>query len=91
MLRRQSCKKCGVRDGLSFHVPDRLWAAVVPKQFVSKVLCLACFDKFAAQRGVEYHRSLRVVYFVGDQASFELRVSRCAKGTPFRDFVKSLP
>jgi hypothetical protein len=91
MLTRQSCKKCGVRDGIDFHVPDRIWVAVVPKRYASKVLCLVCFDRFAARRSINYHRNLRRLYFVGDQATFELRVIRCAKGTPFREFVKSLP
>jgi hypothetical protein len=75
----QRCEKCGVRDGLNFHVSDRLWARVVPKRFAQSVLCLACFDSFAARRGVEYHRSLRMLYFAGRQASFQFRVVRAAR------------
>src|SRR6185503_9128857 len=79
---RQSCKKCGVRSGIDFHVPDALWVAIVPKRFSCKPLCLDCFDKFAAQRGIEYHRSLRVLYFAGSQASFKIRVVNCARARP---------
>jgi hypothetical protein len=40
---------------------------------------LACFDSFAALKGVDYRRSLRVLYFAGRQASFEFKVVRSAK------------
>lgn len=70
----QSCKKCGVRDGLNFHVSDSVWARVVPKRLLKSVVCLACFDRFAARRGVDYRRNIRVLYFAGCQASFRLRV-----------------
>lgn len=76
---RQSCKKCGVRDGLNFYVPDRLWARAIPKKYAQSALCLTCFDTFAARRGVEYHRSLRVLYFAGRQACFQFRVVRAAR------------
>jgi hypothetical protein len=75
----QTCKNCGVRDGLNFSVSDSLWAKVVPTRLLNRVVCLACFDRFAARRGVDYHRHLRVLYFAGRQARFEFRVVRRAK------------
>ncbi len=75
----QSCKKCGVRDGLNFNVSDSTWEKVVPKRLRRRVLCLACFDSFAARRGVDYRRSLRVLYFAGRQASFVFRVVSSAR------------
>jgi hypothetical protein len=75
----QSCKNCGVRDGLNFHVSDSMWLKVVPKRLLNKVVCLACFDRFAARRGIEYHRNLRMLYFAGRQASFQFRVVCGAK------------
>lgn len=76
---QQRCKKCGARDAFNFHVPDPVWTAVVPVNLSRSVLCLACFDSFANKRDVDYHRSLRVLYFAGQQASFQFRVVRCAR------------
>jgi hypothetical protein len=72
---RQSCKNCGVRNGVNFHVSDSVWKSVVPKRLLARVVCLACFDAFAARRGVDYRRNIRVLYFAGRQASFEFRVA----------------
>lgn len=76
---QQSCKNCGVRDGLNFTVSDSLWAKVIPTRLLNRVVCLACFDRFAARRGVDYHRHLSALYFAGCQARFEFRVVRRAK------------
>lgn len=75
----QTCKNCGVRDGLNFNVSDSIWASVVPKRLLNRVVCLTCFDGFAAKRKVDYHRSLRVLYFAGRQASFQFRVVRSSR------------
>jgi len=69
----QKCKVCGQSDGFSFDVPDEIWDAVVPKQFQGRVVCLRCFDRFAAQRGVSYRNVLRL-WFAGEKHSFELEV-----------------
>lgn len=58
----------------NFNVSDSVWLKVVPKRLHNRVVCLACFDGFAAQRGIDYRRNLRVLYFAGRQASFEFRV-----------------
>ena len=76
----QTCKNCGVRDGLNFNVSDSVWLKVVPKRLQNRVVCLACFDDFAARKGVDYRRNLRVLYFAGRQASFTFQVVSSARG-----------
>lgn len=73
---RQSCKNCGVRDGLNFNVSSAVWERVVPKRLINHVVCLACFDRFAARRQVDYRRSIRLLYFAGRYASFTFRTAR---------------
>ena len=73
-----------MRDGLDFHVPDRVWAAVVPKRFRNLVACLRCFDRFAWKRRIDYRRNLRFLVFVGDQACLKFRVVRASPGLRFR-------
>lgn len=70
---RQRCKACGREDKFDFNVPDEVWAAVVPEELRKRVVCLACFDRFAAELGIDYARSLRALFFAGDRASFEFR------------------
>jgi hypothetical protein len=72
----QSCKNCGVRDGLNFNVRDSLWQKVLPKRLHNHVVCLACFDRFAARRKIDYHNSIRVLYFAGLKACFNFRAVR---------------
>lgn len=67
---RQTCKACGCPDKFDFHVPDRVWNEVVPREFVNKVVCLGCFDKFAYEKQVDYAESLDMLYFAGDRAIF---------------------
>ena len=80
-MRNQTCKACGYRDKLDFHVPDDLWAQVVPAEYVNRVVCLACFDSFAAERRVDYATRLSLsLWFAGDAATFEFRVSSAISG-----------
>jgi hypothetical protein len=76
---RQSCKNCGVRDGLSFNVRDSLWIKVLPKRLHNHVVCLSCFDRFAARRKINYWRNITVLYFAGRMASFTFRVRKRSK------------
>ena len=69
---RQRCKVCGCRDKFDYHVPDALWEAVVPQRYQGRVVCLACFDDFAARKGIPYAPSLSEIHFAGDQESFVL-------------------
>ena len=68
--RPQTCKDCWHSGGLDFHVPDVLWRAVIDGQVwkvpglgavVDPVLCLACFDRRAEDRGVDYRPGLVVL------------------------------
>ena len=72
-MQRPRCKACGREDKFDFHVPDALWRAVVPEHLKDRVVCLACFDDFAFERGIEYARCLRAVFFAGDRGVFEFR------------------
>lgn len=77
---RQTCKVCRRPDKFNFHVPDDLWREVVPERFSGRVVCLYCFDEFAAERGVRYAGRLRELCFAGDRASFIFRVESCSDG-----------
>src|SRR3990167_10679689 len=65
---QQTCKVCGRSDKFDFSLPDAVWAAAVPAEYRSRVVCLYCFDEFAAQAGVAYGASPREGYFAGDAA-----------------------
>ena len=71
---KQRCKVCGRPDIVSFSVDDKTWNKVVPPQFQNRVVCLLCFDSFASVRGVQYVKSLKELFFVGDMASCELKI-----------------
>jgi hypothetical protein len=73
---RQTCKVCGHADHFNYHVPDDVWEAVVPAQYQNRVVCLTCFDDFAATRRVDYATRLDAsLWFAGNAATFEFRVS----------------
>ena len=69
----QSCKRCGQKDGFSFYVPDEIWNAVVPKYYQNKVLCLKCFDEFAAKKNINYGKDLQL-WFAGEKEGLEFQV-----------------
>jgi hypothetical protein len=63
----QSCKRCGAVDLMNFHVPDRLWQAIAGPEFANRVLCLACFDQLADQKGIDYADQIKDVLFCGQR------------------------
>ena len=63
--RCQKCKVCGQADGFDFHVPDDIWRSIVPKRLQNRVVCLRCFDRFAAQKGINYTPFIDKIYFCG--------------------------
>lgn len=69
---RQKCKVCGQSDGFNFNVSDDVWKNVVPKRFQNRVVCLRCFDEFAAQKGMDYTGAITQLSFAGVQASFDV-------------------
>lgn len=66
----QTCKVCGRRDKFNFHVPDEFWERVVPPEYQNHVVCLSCFDDFAAQKGIDYSGAIKSLHFVGEQVAF---------------------
>lgn len=70
-MNQQTCKVCGRSDKFNFHVPDDLWARVVPEEFRQRVVCLSCFDGFAATRDVDYGYDVRTLWFVGDAVTIK--------------------
>jgi hypothetical protein len=71
----QRCKVCGKRDKLDFTVSDEIWKAIVPEPYQKDIVCLACFDALASQRGVDYADAIeKEIYFCGDKASFIMRI-----------------
>lgn len=65
-----TCKHCHHRSAFDFTVNDALWNRVVPIRLRCKVVCLICFDRFAARKKIDYRRSIRVLYFAGSGACF---------------------
>jgi len=76
-LQRQRCKVCWNADGFNFHIPDEIWVAVVPPDLRTHVVCLRCFDDFAAGKGINYQDHLAAeLHFAGDQAALVMRIIR---------------
>jgi hypothetical protein len=80
VMERQTCKVCRRIDEFDFRVSDEVWRAVVPLRFRKQVVCLACFDRFAAWKGVDYSSHLRILYFAGDQACLKFKLVSAAPG-----------
>jgi hypothetical protein len=79
-MQRQTCKVCRRVDEFDFHVSDEVWRSVVPVRFRNQVVCLACFDRFASWKSVDYSPHLRVLYFAGDQARLKFKLVSAAPG-----------
>ena len=75
VMGQQRCKVCGCRDKFDFHVPDFVWASVVPEKYQNRVVCLACFDDFAKKKEVDYSTHLKTLYFAGRKVSFQFCVT----------------
>lgn len=71
---QQTCRACHCVDKFNFHVPNSLWEQVVPENLRNSVVCLDCFDGFAAEKELQYTHVLDTVYFAGEKAQIELRV-----------------
>ena len=70
----QVCKACGRVDIIHYHVPDWLWEYIVPEELRGLVVCLRCFDAFAARKRIDYADHLANIGFAGMRESFGLRV-----------------
>jgi hypothetical protein len=74
---RKLCGACGRPDKFVYHVPDDVWERVVPSVLRNRVVCLVCFDDFAAMRRLNYARDLTLALrFAGDAATFEFELRR---------------
>ncbi len=73
---QQTCKVCGAPDKFNFHVPDEIWAAIVPAPYRERVVCLYCFDEFAAERGVNYASAVTELWFAGSKAVLGLLTTK---------------
>jgi len=71
----QVCKACGRVDVVHYQVPNELWVDVVPEELRGLVVCLRCFDAFAARKRIDYADYLANVGFTGMRESFDLRVT----------------
>jgi hypothetical protein len=81
-LQRQRCKACWHADGFDFNVPTWVWEAVVPPELRDHVVCLSCFDDFAAAAGVDYQDHLgSELYFAGGEVALVLRIEGRAKSS----------
>ena len=62
-------------------MPDDIWEAVVPPEYLNRVVCLSCFDDFALAKQVNYADHLAAsLWFAGDAATFEFRVFKAIPG-----------
>lgn len=68
--RQQRCKACGRPDKFDFYVPNDVWESVVPDHLRTRVVCLYCFDDYAAAKGIRYAAHLSELCFVGRCATF---------------------
>ena len=71
---QQTCRSCHCVDKYNFHVPDFLWEQIVPEDLQNSVVCLSCFDVFAAEKELQYTHVLDTLYFAGKKAQMELKV-----------------
>ncbi len=70
---QQTCKACGRADKFDYTVPDEIWHKALPERLWNRVVCLSCFDDFAANADVDYAPVLDEVYFAGRAATFRFR------------------
>lgn len=50
------CMDCGRNNVVGFTVTDRVWAEVMGESDAPGVFCIFCFDKRAAEKGVEWDK-----------------------------------
>ena len=62
-------------DRINFHIDDKVWHKVLPKQYAEGVVCLTCFDYFASAKGIGYENALSEVIFVGEAAHFDFAIT----------------
>ncbi len=80
----KTCKVCLRQDYLRHEVIDRkLWKQIVPVEFHSKNVCLACLDDFASGRNKNYSKALgKDIEFWGKSGGFQARIHDITIATP---------
>ena len=51
---REICKICYHVNAVGFHVPDRIWEAIIPRKFQRGVVCLSCFTRLGDEKIVAW-------------------------------------
>lgn len=76
---RQICKVCGKRDGFCFQIDNAVWKIIVSPEHQNHVVCLACFDEMAFEKGISYDDAvLDELYFAGrGDTGLMFRLHRC--------------
>lgn len=82
---RQTCKVCGRPDKFNFHVPEKIWEAVVPPPYRNRVVCLCCFDDFARNKNINYSGVILELFFAGDQATFRFDTASAISSPDLND------
>lgn len=59
------CAVCGRAVDFQFLVTDEIWWMVVPHRIVRDVICLACIDRLAADKGIDISHYLLCVHYAG--------------------------
>lgn len=71
---RQSCKRCGRREGQNFIVSNEDWQAIVAGDPRTYTLCIVCFDLLAEEAERAY--TITHFTFAGLRGGFDLDVQR---------------
>lgn len=59
------CGTCGLHTDFDYRVSDEIWHKVAPEHLRLGVICLSCFDKMAAQQGIDISPHLEQVQYTG--------------------------
>jgi hypothetical protein len=56
IIKRRTCNVCGSVDNCDFKVMDDVWRATVPIEYRDQIVCIKCFENFAAERQIQLLR-----------------------------------
>ncbi len=57
-LSREICKICFRVNPIGFSVPDKIWRAVIPKEYQSGEVCLWCFTHLADEKLIPWDNQI---------------------------------
>ena len=67
------CSVCGQKVVFDYTVNDKAWTLVIPKEQRRDVTCLPCFDRLAADKGIDTAECLKLVQFIGANKTIGLQ------------------